>query len=737
MEKYKKGNITRKLLLSFFLLFIIFLIFGIYTLYDIHTISGLTRTIYNHPLVVSNAALQSNISITKMHRNMKDVVLFEDQHRIQLSIEKVNFQEQQVYKHLDIVKNRILGEEGIQLEGKARELFSNWKAIRDEVIHLVSSGQRKKAAEITIGKGANHVSRLEEEMLGLTNYARAKATSFMAETEKTHSRLNVTSIVFLSAALIVSFTIALFTIKSTSSSENKLRQSQAQLRTVLDTIPDLVWLKDSDGVYLGCNTIFERFFGAQESTIVGKTDYDFVGQELANFFRENDRIAMQTRQPNINEEELTFVADGYHGVFETIKTPMFDPDGNVIGVLGIARDITYRKKAEKNRIRLERSLRQSQKMESIGNLAGGIAHDFNNILSAIIGFAELALDEVEKNTTIEDSLQEIYKAGKRARDLVKQILAFARQSEEERKPIQPGLVAKEVLHFLRSTLPTNIEINQFIGSYSLTMGSPIQLHQVLMNVCTNAAHAMEDEGGILEVSVKDVVADKISGVNKASIKYKDYIEIKVSDTGIGIAPDVIDSVFDPYFTTKAQGKGTGMGLAVVHGIVESYHGHTKVESSVGIGTTLTILLPITRKPEERRPYEPAALPTGVEKVLLVDDEPSVAKMGEQMLSRLGYSVTTRTSSLDALELFKSRSDDFDLIVSDMTMPYMTGDQLAVKLLSIRHDIPIILCTGYSKKISDETALEIGVKAFVYKPLVKARFAKTVRKVLDEANAKTH
>lgn len=400
-------------------------------------------------------------------------------------------------------------------------------------------------------------------------------------------------------------------------------------------------------------------------------------------------------------------------------------DGNCVWMKGIIQNITKQKK-------MEGQLHQAQKLESIGNLAGGIAHDFNNILSSVIGFTELALDDVEKGTHIEDNLQEIYAAGKRAKDLVKQILAFARQSDEERKPIQVDLIIKEVLQFIRSSIPTTIEIRQNIESESLIMGSSTQTHQILMNLCTNAAYAMENEGGTLEVNLKDITVDRSANWELLGLKIGDYIEIKVSDTGTGIQPEILNKIFDPYFTTKGPGEGTGMGLAMVQGIIESYGGKITFESELGKGTKFTICLPIAKKRSGQDAYVPEQLPTGTERILFVDDEAPIAKMGGQILERLGYSVTTRTSSIEALELFQGRPNDFDLVVTDMTMPNLAGDKLAVELMKIRPDIPVILCTGYSKKISDEIASELGIKAFAYKPVVKVDLAKTVRKVLDEA-----
>jgi nitrogen-specific signal transduction histidine kinase/ActR/RegA family two-component response regulator len=404
-----------------------------------------------------------------------------------------------------------------------------------------------------------------------------------------------------------------------------------------------------------------------------------------------------------------------------------------ISKMTICRDITDYLAAVAEKEKAQAQLIQAQKLESIGNLAGGIAHDFNNILSSIIGFAELALDSVEKGSRIEDDLQEIYTAGKRAKELVAQILAFARQSERELKPVQIDIIVKEVLQFIRSSIPTTIEIkSNNIDSDSLIMGNQTQVHQIMMNLFTNAAYAMEENGGVLTVSLKDTVIERRFGKGSIGLKNGDYVKLSVSDTGTGIPPDIIDSIFDPYFTTKGPGEGTGMGLAMVHGIVESYGGKITAKSTYGTGTTFTIYLPVTRKRKTQRQYKHEQLPTGTERILFVDDEAPIAKMGALNLEGLGYSVKIRTSSLEALELFRVKPNTFDLVVTDMTMPNMTGDKLAVELMKIRPDIPIILFTGYSKKISNETASEIGIKAFAYKPVVKKDLAKTVRKVLDEA-----
>jgi PAS domain S-box-containing protein len=400
-------------------------------------------------------------------------------------------------------------------------------------------------------------------------------------------------------------------------------------------------------------------------------------------------------------------------------------DGNCLNLKGFMQDITNQKK-------LKAMLIQTQKMESIGNLAGGIAHDFNNILASILGFTELALYDAAKGTVLEDNLKEIFTAGIRAKELVQQILAFARQSDEEKRPIRVDRIIKEALKLIRSTIPATITIKQNIESKSLIMGNSSQLHQLLMNLCTNAAKAMEASGGILDVGLTDVELSEQSTLPLLTLKPGHYLKITVSDTGCGIAPDIIHSIFEPYFTTKGVGDGTGMGLALAHGIVTSYEGKITVESQLGKGALFSVYLPKTKKDEDYQPYEEENLPSGDERILFVDDELPVAKMGSRILERLGYRVTIRTSSIEALELFRTKPDYFDLVVTDMTMPNMTGDELAMELIAFRPDIPVILCTGYSKKLTEEDTAKMGIKAFAYKPIVKSDMAKTVRKVLDVA-----
>ncbi len=418
--------------------------------------------------------------------------------------------------------------------------------------------------------------------------------------------------------------------------------------------------------------------------------------------------------------------DGVERTFRLIASPIRDPQGQVVAAIQIMEDIT-------ERLQMEKQLIQAQKMEAIGTLAGGIAHDFNNLLSAILGFSELCLDEAAQGSLLRDNLQEVLHAGHRAKDLVQQILAFSRRSESDLKPVQVGLIVKEALKLLRSTLPTTIEIAARIDSPSLVMSDPTQIHQIVMNLCTNAAYAMEAKGGILTVDLTDTRMDNHSG-GSIHLAPGPYLRLTVADSGAGIAPEHLDAIFEPYFSTKPEGEGTGLGLSVVHGIVHRLGGGINVHSRPGQGTVFDVYLPVVERQADVYSVERQQLPGGTEKVLFVDDESQIATMAKQHLEKLGYGVTIRTDSREALELFKIRHADFDLVITDMTMPHMTGDKLARAMLEIAPRTPIILCTGFSKGLTGQRAAQNGIKAVAMKPLVRSELAQLVRKVLDSGKA---
>jgi len=443
-----------------------------------------------------------------------------------------------------------------------------------------------------------------------------------------------------------------------------------------------------------------------------------------------------------------FAAEGYIGVClknrqdETIgmlglfsKNPIDLPDHarEVLDMIASkATAAIEQERAEKAEKQLQARLAQAQKMEAIGVLAGGIAHDFNNVLAAIMGYTELAVEDAPPDSRAVNDLEKVLTAAHRAKDLVKQILAFSRQSSLDRTPVKIQPLVKESLKMLRASIPSTISITQDIDPLDGTvMADPTQIHQVIMNLCTNAYHAMENTGGELSVKVKTTPIDSLAPSDERQIPPGKYVELTVTDTGTGIGADIIDKIFEPYFTTKGTGKGSGMGLAIIHGIITSYGGAITVKSTIGQGTTFTVYLPVVEE-VIRESGELKEIPGGKGRILFVDDEELLMKMGREMLEMLGYTVTSRDSSKEALETFMAAPNLFDLVITDQTMPEMTGIDLARRMLQIRPDVPIILCTGYSPLVDEESAKLIGIREFAIKPLTMASIAQLIRKTLNGA-----
>lgn len=387
---------------------------------------------------------------------------------------------------------------------------------------------------------------------------------------------------------------------------------------------------------------------------------------------------------------------------------------------------------EKEKI-IEQKVAESERLRSIGTLAGGIAHDFNNILGAIMGYTQLAQMDAAKESKQFANLDKVVGASYRARDLITQILAFSRQSEKEYKPIQINQIVKEALKLIHASLPKTIEIHENLKCRSLVMGDSTQIHQVVMNLCTNAGQVMKEAGGVLEISLEELSPGEVEYIRQ-DLKPGPYLSLRVKDSGEGMAPRVMARIFEPFFTTKEKGQGTGMGLAVVHGIVKSHGGDIQVTSQQGKGSIFTIFLPIVKKDPEPVAIPPEeTIPGGKEHILFVDDEIMLVDVAQKSLNTLGYQVTIETDSTEALHRFKQVPDKYDLVITDMTMPIMAGDKMARKMMDVRPDIPIILCTGFNSNISKEKAMSLGFKDFLMKPVSFNDLALTVRKVLDGSN----
>lgn len=515
--------------------------------------------------------------------------------------------------------------------------------------------------------------------------------------------------------------------------EKTLRESQVLLRTLIDTLPDLVWLKDPEGIYLACNKRFERFFGAKEAEIIGKTDYDFVEKELADFFREKDKAAMEAGKPSLNEEEITYADDGTKALLETIKTPMFDSSDRIIGVLGIARDITERKRAEEEKEKLRDQLVQAQKLEAVGVLAGGVAHDFNNMLGAIIGYAEMAMDGIDTAAPVRSHLDKILDAAQRSADLTRQLLAFARKQTVAPVVLDLNEAVETMLKMLRRLIGEDIDLAWLPGKGQYTMSiDPSQLDQVLANLCVNARDAIKDVGRVTIETGTSSFDEKSCDAYPEAVP-GDFVMLAVGDDGCGMDAETKTHIFEPFFTTKSLGKGTGLGLSTVYGIVRQNDGFIHVESSLNKGATFKIFFPSQSVVDIKQKTATADnMPRSRgETVLLVEDDSIMREMGQIMLQRLGYAVLSAATPGEAIRLARDNSENIQVLITDVVMPEMNGRELAERLLAISPNIKHLFMSGYTPDvIMHRGVLGEGIN-FIQKPFSLKDLAVRIRTVLDQ------
>ncbi|MDJ0784552.1 MAG: response regulator [Desulfosarcinaceae bacterium] len=511
-------------------------------------------------------------------------------------------------------------------------------------------------------------------------------------------------------------------LRAVRATENLSRREQ-QFRSILDNIRTgiiIVAVESRKIVYVNPTAV--EMIGASAEEIIGCQCHDVLCPHETH-----SCPILDLEQAVDTSERFLVTHDGRKvPILKTITRTTFKGQACLLESFI---DLTAQKRSDEEKAELEAQLRQAQKMEALGTLAGGIAHDFNNILSAVIGYAELGfMDLNDPSHQLHQNLSAILDAGNRARELVAQILTFSRTQEQVFTPVSLAPIVKETLKLLKASLPAHISLEDHIVTHRKVMADPTQIHQVIMNLCTNAYHAMEEKGGRLSVSL--TMVRHTDRVPKLDLPPGDYLELSVADTGAGIPDAVVDCIFDPYFSTKSKDKGTGLGLAVVHGIVRSHGGTITVNSVLGKGTLFRVYLPATDhaiSTEKGRSSHPAR---GTETILLVDDEKALVEIGSQMLARLGYQVTGVVGSLAALDAFKAAPDAFDLVVTDLNMPVLTGDRLSKEILRIRADIPIVLCTGYSDRLDHQRASELGIRKLLMKPLGMTALADAVREVLD-------
>ena len=515
----------------------------------------------------------------------------------------------------------------------------------------------------------------------------------------------------------------------------QLQEDRDREQMFLDIAEVMFLALDTDGNVNLINKKGCEIIGCPEVQILGKSWFDhFMPEEYKEKLKNSFRRLMDEKVESTEYFESPILTkNGEHRYIDWHNTVLQDKTGAIIGTFSSGEDITERKKAKEKSLELQRQLQQAQKMKAIGTLADGIAHDFNNILMPMLIHTEMVLESLPEDSPWIFSLEEILNSGKRARDLVKQILTFSRQNEEQKAHLKLKFVIEDCLKLLRSSLPSTIEIRLNLENKSemnTIYADLAQMQQVLMNLCTNAYHAMRDKGGILEISLATVNIDSNFEAALPDLSPGPYHRLSIRDTGHGMEPKIMERIFDPYFTTMKKGEGTGLGLSVVHGIVKNHDGAIIVDSKPGEGAVFHVFLPIVEREENIEIKKSAEMPKGDERLLFVDDEPATANVIKTVLERLGYTVQIRTNSLEALEVFRSDPYGFDLIITDMTMPYMTGKELASQILRIRPDVPVILCSGFSEQMDGEKAAKLGIRAFVMKPVVRSELAQIIRKVLD-------
>jgi PAS domain S-box-containing protein len=512
-------------------------------------------------------------------------------------------------------------------------------------------------------------------------------------------------------------------------SEEALTISEANYRMLVENTRDIIYSYNPDGTV--------RFITPQVAKL-GYNPEEIIGHNILDFIHPDDKehVINDLRKSLVTGKSFPTISRlmGKNSIIhvEEISEIIRDEKGDIAYLTGVIRDITERIKAEEEKLKLEKQLRHSDKIRAIGTLAGGIAHDFNNILVAVLGYIEVALYNIPDDSNLKPYLEQMKKACHRAIKLVKQLLTFSRETEGERNPVQISTIIKESLKMLRPLIPATIEIRQNIKNSSTILGDPTHIYQIMMNLCKNAADAMKDGGGVIRVSLKDVNITSPSLQLNQELAPGNYVKLTVSDNGHGIDQSIKERIFEPYFTTKKIGEGSGMGLSIVHGIVKSYGGEITVESEAGKGTSFHIFFPGIKSNEPIEIIGTSKPPGGKENILLVDDEEELVVMVlKKILEDLGYNVTARNSGMQALKVFCEDPDRFDLVITDQTMPKMTGIELSRKLLAIRHDIPIILTSGFSQVISSEMIKKIGIKKFIMKPFEIEELAHLIRNLLDE------
>jgi PAS domain S-box-containing protein len=640
---------------------------------------------------------------------------------------------------LEDITDREKAEEVLrESENRYRAIFENTGTatviLEEDYIISIANAEFEKLTGFTREEIENKKSWIEfvakedlEGMLGQHHLRRADANAALKQYEfRLVDRYGQTKDILLTIDMIAGTKRSVASLLDITDR----KRAEEKYRSIFENAIEGIYQSTPDGRFLSVNPAFARIIGYDWPEEVLHTITDISRQLYANPKDRADLLRLLEEEGTVKDFETRFLRKDKSAAWVTLNVrTVRDNSGKLAYLEGTAEDITDHKI-------LKAQLNQAQKLEAIGTLAGGIAHDFNNILAPIIGYSELSLNSVPENSRLHHNMEQILLSGNRAKELVKQILTFSRKTAQEPKPVQVSLLMKETLKFLRSSLPSTIEIRQDLdvgAIQSTVMADPTQIHRVLMNLCTNAAHAMREKGGVLSITLKNEDVESGARTEIADLEPGAYLRASVADTGHGMNEAVRQRIFDPYFTTKGPSEGTGLGLAVVYGIVKNLSGGIAVCSKAGEGTTFDVYFPRTKTIQAPAVDVPVSLPMGKGLALLVDDEKSIVDMLKHMLESLGYEVVERYSSPGALQAFKAHPESFDLVITDLTMPHMTGLALAREILTIRADTPIILCTGFSEAIDEDRIKVLGIQALLMKPISLHDLSVAVSKILAQNN----
>lgn len=513
-----------------------------------------------------------------------------------------------------------------------------------------------------------------------------------------------------------------------------MNDAQLHVRTIADSVPVLISYVNRDHRFQFNNTTYEQWFGVQPGSFTGMHMKDAIGAKAYEGILKRVQAALQGEE-QVFENEMLHRSLGPRQI-QVRYVPDFDERGNVRGFYSAITDVTESKRVEQEKRELEKQLLRSQRLKTIGTLAGGIAHDFNNILTPILGYTDLALLNVPKTDPLHEDLKRILRGTHRAKDLVEQILLFSKQMEKERKPICLGAIVEEAMKLVRPSIPSTVRIDMRIDhDHPKVVADASQIHQVVVNLCANAWQAMEPKGGLLGLAIGTERFDSSSPNRPDGLPEGDFVRLSVSDTGIGMSQENLSRIFEPFFTTKNKGdEGTGLGLPVVTGIVSAHSGTIEVESELGQGSTFHVYLPAVESESKTVDSGHATIKGGHETLLIVDDEEAITILLKKMLERYGYAVEAFSDNLAALEAYKQNPDKYDLVITDLTMPRLTGLDLSKRIIEIRPDKPIIITTGFSNQLSDVKLDDYNIHRVLDKPVMMTDLSAAVRDALEKKAA---